>query len=113
MTGKIVVSDSKKIHAIPIIDILRLESQGGYTIIHSKNKVQFVSSSHLKEVSRELDPKVFMRVHKSHIVNLGEVKTYEKGKGGIIVMSDGSFVTVSRRNKAEFLKRFCRSEERR
>jgi two-component system, LytTR family, response regulator len=109
MRGKIVISDNKKIHAIDVTEILRLESQGGYTIIHSKNKQQFVSSNHLKIISKDLDSKLFFRVHKSHIVNLTEVKTYEKGKGGVIIMSDGSIVTVSRRNKAEFLKRFCTS----
>ncbi len=107
MKGNIVISDNKKIHAISVSDILRLESQGGLTIIHSKNKQQYVSSNHLKIIFGELDDKIFFRVHKSHVVNLNEVKTYEKGKGGILIMSDGSIVTVARRNKSEFLKRFC------
>jgi two-component system LytT family response regulator len=107
MKGNIVVSDNKKIHAIPCVSILRLESQGGYTIIHSKNNKQYVSSNHLKIIIRDLDEKIFFRVHKSHVVNLQEVQTYEKGKGGLITMSDGSIVVVSRRNKTEFLRKFC------
>ncbi|HET6991135.1 MAG TPA: LytTR family DNA-binding domain-containing protein [Bacteroidia bacterium] len=107
MKGNIVISDNKKIHAIVCSDILRLESQGGYTIIHSKNNQQYVSSNHLKIIIKDLDPRIFFRVHKSHVVNLKEVKTYEKGTGGLITMSDGSIVVVSRRNKTEFLKKFC------
>lgn len=107
MKGNIVISDNKKIHAISCGDILRLQSQGGYTIVHAKNNQQFVSSNHLKVILKDLDPKVFFRVHKSHVVNLKEVKTYEKGKGGLITMSDGSIVVVSRRNKSDFLKKLC------
>lgn len=107
MKGNIVISDNKKMHSISCNDILRLESQDGYTIVHCKNNQQYVSTNHLKLITKDLDPKLFLRVHKSHVVNLKEVKTFEKGKGGLLTMSDGSIVVVSRRNKSGFLKKFC------
>jgi DNA-binding LytR/AlgR family response regulator len=47
----------------------------------------------------------FMRVHKSHVVNLAKVVQYVRGEGGILKMSDRSEVPVSRTAKAELMKR--------
>jgi two-component system, LytTR family, response regulator len=102
----ILVADSKKLSAIAVAEILRLESNGIYTIIHTKNKSKFVSCKHLKIIESELSSSSFFRVHKSHVVNLREIGVYEKGKGGNLVMSDGSIVPVSKRKKSEFLSRF-------
>lgn len=105
MKGFIEIADNRKVHVIPLNEIFRLESQDGYTIIHTKNKQQHISSNHLKKIEKKLDAKLFFRIHKSHVINITEVRTYEKGAGGFVVMSDGSIVAVSRRNKSEFLKR--------
>lgn len=106
MKETILVADSKRVSAIAVTEILRLESKGIYTIIHTKNNSKFISSKHLKIVESELRATFFFRVHKSHVVNLREIGVYEKGKGGTLVMSDGSLVPVSKRKKSEFLSRF-------
>jgi two-component system LytT family response regulator len=48
----------------------------------------------------------FLRVHKSHLVNLHQVKKYLKGKGGQVMMTDGSVVDVSPQKKQDLLGRF-------
>ena len=48
----------------------------------------------------------FMRVHRSHLVNLEYVTAYKKGKGGQLSMQDGSTVDVSPSRKKELLERF-------
>jgi two-component system LytT family response regulator len=53
-----------------------------------------------------LSDKNFFRAHKSFLVNLAHVKTYRKGEGGTVVMSDGQEIEVSRRNKEAFIKIF-------
>jgi two-component system LytT family response regulator len=47
----------------------------------------------------------FLRVHKSHLINLHHVRRYIKGDGGTAVMSDGSEVSVSRGGKAVLMER--------
>ena len=47
----------------------------------------------------------FFRVHNSHLINLAYIKSYNKGKGGSVTMTDLSTVEVSTRRKEEFLKR--------
>jgi two-component system LytT family response regulator len=50
----------------------------------------------------------FMRVHKSHLINLEHVVKYLRGKGGEITMSDGSTIPVSPQKKDALLERFER-----
>ena len=45
----------------------------------------------------------FVRIHRSHFINLQHVTKYVKGEGGYVIMSDGSNAEVSRRKKAEFI----------
>ena len=41
----------------------------------------------------------FIRLHKSNMVNVLQIKKYTKGKGGYVILSDGSHVNVSVRKK--------------
>ena len=65
-----------------------------------------VVSRVLKFFEDLLSDQGFMRIHKSHIINLEQVKRYHKGKGGSIELSDGSEVEVSPTKKQELLARF-------
>jgi two-component system LytT family response regulator len=47
----------------------------------------------------------FVRIHKSHLINLHHVQRYIKGDGGTAVMSDGSQVSVSRGGKIGLMER--------
>jgi two-component system LytT family response regulator len=47
----------------------------------------------------------FMRVHKSFIININHLLSYNKEEGGFITMVNGSEVSVSRRRKNNFIER--------
>jgi two-component system, LytTR family, response regulator len=110
MEGVILVADSKKIRPVLAADILRFESKGAYTAVFTRSGQSHLCSRHLKAVIRDLDTSVFIRIHKSHVVNVREVAFYEKGRGGNVVMSDGSNIPVGRRKKTNFLKRLKSSK---
>jgi two-component system, LytTR family, response regulator len=57
----------------------------------------------LKENEELLGEFNFIRPHKSHLVNLKYVKSFLKIDGGSIVMTDGSYVPVSRRKREQIL----------
>lgn len=46
----------------------------------------------------------FVRVHNKHLVNRIHIEKYQRGRGGIVQMSDKKEVAVARRKKEEFLK---------
>lgn len=86
-------------------DIIRLESDGNYTKIFFKNKPILTISKTLKVYDEILSRKGFVRIHASHLINIRELKSYFKGIGGYVVMSDGARIDVSKSRKEEFLLR--------
>jgi len=42
---------------------------------------------------------------RSHLINLVFIKSYNKGKGGFVTMTDNTDIEVSTRRKDDFLKR--------
>ncbi len=90
---------------IQVSDIIRCESDINYTTIFLKNKEKLLVAKTLKEFEQLLQDCNFFRVHNSHLVNLAYVKSYRKGKGGIVCMQDNTKIEVSTRRKDEFLKK--------
>jgi two-component system, LytTR family, response regulator len=86
-------------------DIIRCESEINYTRIFLKYKQKLLVAKTLKEFEEMLADYNFYRVHNSHLINLAYIKSYNKGKGGSVIMEDGSELEVSTRRKEEFLKR--------
>lgn len=88
---------------IQVSDIIRCESEINYTTFFLKDKQKLLVSKTLKEFEELLSAYHFFRVHNSHLVNLAYVKSYNKGKGGSIVLMDGTGIEISTRRKEEFL----------
>jgi two-component system LytT family response regulator len=89
---------------VAIKDIVRCESDNTYTTFFTLDKRKIVVSKTLKECEQMLMDYRFFRVHNSHLINMDYVTEYMKGEGGIVKMSDGSQIDVSRRRKDEFLR---------
>lgn len=84
-------------------EIVRLKGNGNFTDLFLANGSKKMVCRFLKHFS-EILPDPFIRVHKSHIINLYFVKAYNKG--GYITMNDDSEIEVSATYKEEFLRRF-------
>jgi two-component system LytT family response regulator len=90
---------------VQITDIVRCESSVNYTTIYLKDKQKITVAKTLKEFEDMLTDYNFFRVHNSHLINLNYIKSYNKGKGGYVTMTDDSSIEVSTRRKDEFLKK--------
>ena len=90
---------------IPTQDIIRLEAMRSYCSIHLTNGKRLVASHPLSDFEKQLDTVEFMRVHKSHLVNMSQIQEYIRGEGGSLVLKDGSSVSVSRATKQAVLER--------
>jgi two-component system LytT family response regulator len=93
----IFVQKSEKLFNLPVDEIVYLEASGDYTIITTKAD-QFVSSSGIGKLEEILNPEVFIRVHRSTIVNVNYLKEIERHfNGGMVVkMQSGKSFPVSR-----------------
>jgi two-component system LytT family response regulator len=84
-------------------EIVRLRGNGNFTDLYLHNGSKKMACRFLKHFS-EILPLPFIRVHKSHIINLNCVKSYNKG--GIITLNDATEIEVSQTYKEDFLRNF-------
>ncbi len=89
-----------------IDDIMYLQGESSYTTIFLKNNRKEVASKNIGELEDLLPPKLFCRIHKSYLININYIKKYLKGRGGSVIMEDGTSIEVSARKKDEFLRLF-------
>ena len=67
-------------------DIVAVHADAHYTQLYDGTRHHFCPLA-ISEVEQQLDPKIFSRVHRSHIVNLARVSSYKRsGDGGVLTM---------------------------
>lgn len=102
---KIALPQLGSISFIEVDDMVSLQADSNYTIIHMKDMQKLVISKTLKDFEELLDENQFARIHKSYIVNLRYIKEYSTIDGGIVKMSDGNQWSISRRQLEFFLEK--------
>ncbi len=108
MINRIALPTMEGLHIIPADTIISCSSSSNYTNLSLKDGRKITVSRTLKEIEEMLEGHSFFRVHHSYLVNLNEVRKYLRGEGGQLVMSDESFVDVSRSKKEPLLKELGR-----
>jgi two-component system LytT family response regulator len=88
---------------VKLEEIIYCEAQRSYTIFRLVNNKSIIISKPLFDYDKLLADTIFLRVHKSFLINLMHIKEYMRGEGGTVVMSDGMEVEISRRKKEQFL----------
>jgi two-component system, LytTR family, response regulator len=85
-------------------DIIHLEAFENYTTLYLASGKKYVSSKSIKAFEDKLDPNMFFRIHKSHIINIAHhLKEFNRTDGNIAIMTDGTQIPVARRKLQEFL----------
>lgn len=90
---------------IKMDDIIRLQGNGNFTDIFLKDGSKKMACRFLKHYD-EILSYPFIRVHKSHIINVECVKSYHKNAGGYVVLTDKSEIDISANYKENFLNYF-------
>ncbi|MBN2730452.1 MAG: response regulator transcription factor [Bacteroidales bacterium] len=94
---RIIIRQGSKIHVVPITEIRYIEAQDDYVKIYSE-KGDFLKDRTMKYYETVLDAKGFIRIHRSHIVNINymdKVELYEKDTH-LLVLKSGEKLKVSR-----------------
>lgn len=84
-------------------EIIYCEAERSYTIFHLEGNKTLTVSKPLFDYDHLLSDTSFLRIHKSYLINLYHVKEYQRGEGGLVIMSDNAEIEVSRRKKDQFL----------
>lgn len=104
---KLVLPTSHGFEVIPVKDIVRLSGSGNYTEIFLTDGRKKVVSRVLRHFQDLLEGQGFIRVHKSHMVCMEQVQSYQRGRGGSLTMSDGAEIEVSPNKKQEVIDYFA------
>lgn len=107
---RLAVPTLEGLEMINLKDITYLQSDANYTHIHIVPNKKITAPKTLKHFEDILDEHLFFRIHKSHVVNLSFIKSYLKGKGGYVILSDSTKLEVAVRRKEELLKKLNHSK---
>ena len=82
---------------VSVDDIVYLQGEGNYTFIHTRDRRKYLVSKTLKEFEKTLDKAIFIRIHKSNIINLAYVQPGIFARDRVIRLADSRELTISRR----------------
>jgi two-component system, LytTR family, response regulator len=97
-TARLTVKSAGRILFLKPAEIDWIEAADYYSCLHVGTRTHLLRRS-LSELERDLDPRVFCRIHRSAIVNLTRVRALQLNSDGEyeILLDNGSALSISRR----------------
>jgi two-component system, LytTR family, response regulator len=102
--NKVAISHTKGIKLIRIEDIMYCEASGNCTILYFNDGTRYLDTRTLKIYEGILNPNIFYRIHKSHIINMDFLKEYLNEDGHFAVLKNGKLLSVARNRVSTFVK---------
>lgn len=103
-SSRITIHHQKGIKIINDSDIVYLEADGNCTNLFFVDGTKYLDTRTLAVYEEILNPQHFFRIHKSHIINLDFLTEYIS-EGNLVLLKNGSKLSVSRNRTPDFLKR--------
>jgi DNA-binding LytR/AlgR family response regulator len=107
----VLYTDRKK-KQIFVRDVVMLEGEGNYTYFHLKCGKKILLSKTMKEYCELFEQNDFVRITKSHLINLNYLKEVEKLGEITVIMQSGQRIEISRRRKNLFNQNFRAFKQR-
>lgn len=101
---RIGIGMSDKIVFVHIPDIIYCEAQGAYTKVYLKDDHKMMASKSLGDFEAQLAGHKFFRIHHHYLINLNQVREFQRQDGGFVVMENNQQLDVSQRKRKEFLE---------
>lgn len=94
---RVLVRDGARVHVIPKDSIDYVEAQDDYVSIRSEGKA-YLKEQTLAALESSLDPKQFVRVHRSYLLNVDRIQKLEPyaKESRVAILKDGTRLPVSR-----------------
>lgn len=99
-TKELYVNVDRRLVKINFSDINVIEAKGDYIRIKTNDKSHIVHST-LKKIEDKLPQELFLKVHRSYIINLSKIIDIEDNS--VLIKQD--IIPVSRSNRSELMKR--------
>jgi len=94
---RLLIRDGARVHVVPVTTILYVEAQDDYVNVVTK-KARHLKQQTLNDLEAQLDPRRFVRIHRSYIVHLDALERIEPltKDSRVAVLHDGTQLPVSR-----------------
>lgn len=103
--SRILVNTADSLYAIKKEEIIRLKADDCYTEIYTTTHKKIVASKTLKEYEKTLlNESSFIRIHRSHIINVQFFNRIHKDDGGMVELTNGDRIPFSQNKKQELLR---------
>jgi two-component system, LytTR family, response regulator len=102
---RLLVSSGRRSLSLSVASVTWIAAEDYYARVHVNGASHLLRQS-LAALEEELDPRAFVRIHRSALVNVAYVQELRRGPAGryAIVMRDGTRLRVSERRRAAVLK---------
>jgi two-component system LytT family response regulator len=101
----IVLSTCTGIIVIPVQQIIRIQSISNYSKLFFLNGKTLVVAKVLRWFHQQEALSSFIRIHRTHFVNINYIKSYSDGKIGLLLLHNGEKLSIARRKKAVVTER--------
>jgi two-component system, LytTR family, response regulator len=91
--------DGDRSVVVKAAEIIWIEAEDYYVLVHTRQGRHLVRAS-LASLEQRLDPHRFVRVHRTAIVNVDEVRAVQDSGRLVLTLSNGAEVSVSRSRRA-------------
>jgi two-component system LytT family response regulator len=100
---KIALHTSDGLLFVKLDDIIYFKADGSYTHIYFTHTNRITTTKRLMEYERLESIGKFLRIHRSHIINLNLISKITKADGGTVVMTNGDELSISNEKKSVLL----------
>ena len=103
-SNRLMIKSGGRIHFVRTADIDWCEAQGNYVRVHVGPQEHLVRDT-MSRLETELDPQLFVRIHRSTIVNVDRIQEMQSSFNGeyVVLLRTGTRLTLSRGYR-EFLQ---------
>ena len=103
-SGRIIIDHARGFKLYDPRTISHLEAEGNCTVLHFADGTRYLDTRTLRVYEELLEPTVFLRVHRSHIIHLDHLREYLRDDGHWAVMRNGARIPIARERLSDFLE---------
>ncbi len=95
-TQKMMVATAGRIDVVNVDHLVRIEAQSNYSKLYFDDGTTLTVAKVLRKFEEQLSQDVFIRTHKTHLVNRHFIRSYEGKEHKMLILENGDNISVSR-----------------
>jgi two-component system LytT family response regulator len=93
---KMMVATVGRVDVVNVEDLVRIEAQSNYSKLYFADGSSLLVAKVLRKFEEQLSQNLFVRAHKTHLVNLQFIRSYEGKIHKMLVLENGENIVVAR-----------------